>query len=114
MFRWTPRKDACARGLFRIICSILLLLCVVRTFIAMQAADTITCNDYQTVTNLEPMLDDGSLRYLVTGDKGRKDVTPLAMAKEDISNLRVGSRYCFKPVHAFNWDRFYSVLWNGR
>lgn len=110
MLRWTPRKDAYARKL----CLILLLLCAIKVFIATQAADTITCNDYQTVTNLELMLDNGSPRYLVTGDKGRKDITPRAMAKEGVLGLRVGDRYCFKPVHTFNWDKFYSVLWNGR
>lgn len=65
-----------------------------------------SCTDSQTITKLEPLYARKIFKYLITGDKGTKVLTPNNMAEEDILKLKVGDKYCFKETINFNWDRF--------
>ena len=63
------------------------------------------CTDTQTITKLEPLYARRVFKYLITGDKGTKVLTPNNMAEEDILKLKVGDKYCFKETTNFNWNK---------
>lgn len=93
--------------LFKTFCFVVMLCFIYKTINGIVISTEHNCTDSQTITKLEPMFARRKFRYLITGDKGTKVLTPNNMAEEDILKLKVGDKYCFKETINFNWNKFF-------
>lgn len=92
--------------LFKTFCVVLVLGILCKAAVASREASSTNCADSQIITKLEPLYARKIFKYLVTGDKGTKALTPNNMFEEEILKLKVGDKYCFKETINFNWNKF--------
>ena len=94
------------KSLFKTFCFVVILCFIYKMTNSVVISVERNCTDSQTMTKLEPLYARRVFKYLITGDKGAKALTPNNMAEEDILKLKVGDQYCFKETTNFNWNKF--------
>ena len=92
--------------LFKTFCFVVMLCFIYKTINGIVISTEYNCTDTQTITKLEPLYAKATFKYLVTGDKGAKALTPNRILEEDILKLKVGGKYCFEQTYTFHWNKF--------
>lgn len=98
------------KSLFKTFCFVVALCFIYKIINGVATSTEYNCTDSQTITKLEPLYARKIFKYLVTGDKGTKALTPNNMREEDILKFKVGDQYCFASAVSFNWNKFFESL----